>query len=160
MFHVNAVTADETFCGRLTIVPQIRALFLLVVRKCSHGRRGESSVHEHRGISDACMCMNTPPILPRDELSRFSSLHAKILLLRAFEPNGKINARGIVALKENKSKISEQKGTRKVLDIKSDNEPVHFIEWNGIYLSRLFLEKLMSPQQEHRNFQFCDSLPR
>lgn len=133
MFHVNAVTADETFCGRLTIVPQIRALLLLVLRKCSHNRQGKSSVHAHRDISGACMCMNTPPILPRDELSRFSSLHAKVLLLRAFKPNGKINARDIPALKENKSKISGTKRYPKVLDIKSDNEPVHFM--NRIYLS-------------------------
>jgi len=71
--------------------------------------------------------MNTPPISPRDELSRFSSLHAKILLLPAFEPNGKINARDIAALKENKSKILGTKRYAKVLDIKYDNEPVHFI---------------------------------
>lgn len=132
MFHVNAVTAGKTFRGRLTIVLQIRALLLLVVRKCRHGRQEESLVHVHRDISGACMCMNTPPILPRDELSRFSSLHAKIILLRAFEPNGKINARDIAALKENKSKISGTKRYARVLD----NEPVHFIRGRIEFISR------------------------
>ncbi|EFN66205.1 hypothetical protein EAG_13896 [Camponotus floridanus] len=94
---------------------------------CKNTRQGESLVHVHQGISGACMCKNTPPISPHDELSRFSSLHAKILLLQAFEPNGKINARYCCTEKKINQKSWEQKVAMVVHQRYRNQGPVIFI---------------------------------